>query len=221
MKKSALVAAYQKKLHQHGPSAQALQWTDRASQYARFEIISAAASELQSVLDVGCGLADLCHFLRSKGLNTTYTGVEIVPEFVNLASKSLCSYIDATVLHLDADTVPLPTGHCWAVTSGLFNNIMDDNWRFMTQMLHKMYSVAEIGISFNAMSTWVEYRNPDLWYVDPMEVFAFCKKELGGHPVLRHDYITRDGGFPFEFTMYVYKHPFTATNNRQDLVAYA
>ena len=33
--------------------------------------------------------------------------------------------------------------------------------------------------------------------------------ELGGHPVLRHDYVTRPGGFPFEFTMYVYKQPYS------------
>jgi hypothetical protein len=84
---------------------------------------------------------------------------------------------------------------------------MDDNWGFMTTTLRRMYAAARRGIAFNAMTSHVDYRDPELFYVDPMQVFAFCKAELGGHPVLRHDYVTRPGGFPYEFAIYVYKSP--------------
>ncbi|RVT84295.1 hypothetical protein DXV76_11455 [Rhodobacteraceae bacterium CCMM004] len=84
---------------------------------------------------------------------------------------------------------------------------MDDNWGFMTAVLRQMWAAAEKGIAFNAMTSHVDYRDPGLWYVDPGEVLAFCKSALGGHPVLVHDYVLREGGFPFEFALYVYKSP--------------
>ena len=44
---------------------------------------------LNSVLDIGCGFADFYHFLRSRGFNGQYLGVDIVPEFVSLAKESI------------------------------------------------------------------------------------------------------------------------------------
>jgi SAM-dependent methyltransferase len=207
MNKIGLIAEYQDKLLQHGPGPQAVQWADRASQYARFEILGVAVKNAESVLDIGCGLGEFCHYLRKQKSNAEYTGIEIVPEFVTLARENLIADTAATVIQMDADIDVLPEGKTWVVTSGMFNNKMENNWRFMTQILKKMYTAADIGIAFNAMSTSVEYRAPGLWYVDPIDVFAFCKNDLGGHPILRHDYVTRPGGFPFEFTIYVYKSP--------------
>ncbi len=202
-----IVANYTELLREKGSGAEAVQWADEASQRARFEVLSKVDPTLASVLDVGCGLADFLLFLREKGLTTRYTGVDIVPEFVDLANRTLENDDQAEALLLDAGGDDLPNGHDFAILSGAFNNAMPDNWGFMTTTLRKMYDAADVGIAFNAMSTWVDFQDPKLWYVDPMEVFAFCKRDLGGHPVLRHDYSTRDGGYPFEFAMYVYKEP--------------
>ena len=53
----------------------------------------------------------------------------------------------------------------------------------------------------------MDYVDDGLFYVDPTRVIDFCKIELGGHPILRHDYTLRPNGFPFEFSVYVYKKP--------------
>lgn len=207
MRKDDLVRNYRERLALHGPGPQAVQWADHGSHYARFVVLAEVAPVLGSVLDVGCGHGDFCHFLRSQGQTTRYTGVDIVPEFVDLANAAFHDDPAAQALLLDAETDTLPVGHDWAVLSGVFNNAMDDNRGFMETTLRRMWAATTKGIAFNAMSSWVDYRDPDLWYVDPMEVFAFAKRALGGHPVLRHDYVTRAGGYPFEFAMYVYKTP--------------
>jgi hypothetical protein len=93
----------------------------------------------------------------------------------------------------------------YVMLSGVFNNKMDDNQGFMHSTLERMFNAAEKGISFNAMSSYVDYKDEELYYVDPMDIFAFCKTKLGGHPVLRHDYVVSKDGYPFEFAMYVYK----------------
>lgn len=206
MNNDDLIKLYQKSLTDHGAGPKAVQWADAETQAARFAVLSEISDQIESVLDVGCGLADFCYYLRSRGSNARYLGVDIVPEFVELATNSLAEDPIASVELLSPDD-PLPEGHDYAVLSGVFNNKRNDNWGFMTDTLSRMWKVAKCGIAFNAMTSHVDYFDDDLWYVDPMRVFEFCKNELGGHPVLRHDYALREGGFPFEFAIYVYKQP--------------
>ena len=203
---TALIDHYRSLLERHGPSAQALQYSDAATQCARFAVLAGVADPLGSVLDVGCGLAHLHGYLRSAGFAGRYHGVDVVPEFVEHAARALADDPLAGASLADAEE-PLPGGFDHVLLSGVFNNRMEDNRGFMEGTLARMFEAAGRGIAFNAMSTHVEYRDPELYYVDPMEVFAFCKETLGGHPVLRHDYVLREGGFPFEFAMYVYKAP--------------
>lgn len=207
MSKADLIASYQKRLAEHGPGSEAVQYSDRASHFARFEVLIDIDPNMTSVLDVGCGLADFYHFLRARGSAACYHGIDIVPDFVDLAHIALADDATASVSLADAEDDALPSGFDYAVLSGVFNNRMDDNWGFMARTLRQMWAAADKGIAFNAMSSHVGYRDEGLFYVDPMQVFAFCKDDLGGHPVLRHDYVTRPGGFPFEFAMYVRKAP--------------
>ena len=200
-----LVAHYQALLKQHGPGSAAVQWADAASQDARFAVLSAIATDLGRVLDVGCGLCHLHAFLKGRVAFSDYHGVDIVPEFIDLANQAMADDPRASASLTGPDT-PLPACD-YALLSGVFNNTMPDNWGFMTQTLRRMWAAADKGIAFNAMTSHVDYKDPGLYYVDPMQVLNFCKTELGGHPVLRHDYSVRPGGFPFEFAMYVYKKP--------------
>lgn len=204
-----LIAHYQGLLDKHGPSAEAVQWADSATQRARFSILAEISDDLGSVLDFGCGLGDLCLHLRKNGFTGAYHGVDIVPDFVAHAN-AVFQDDDKAQASLIKPGEALPTGYDFVLLSGVFNNRMDDNRGFMEDTLRAMWDAAEKGIAFNAMSTWVDFQDDALWYVDPSEVFAFCKEELGGHPVLRHDYALRDGGYPFEFAVYVRKSPGTA-----------
>lgn len=200
-----LVAHYQSLLQKHGPSPQAVQYSDAATQSARFAVLAEIAPDLGTVLDVGCGLGHLYPFLKSRGHTGQYHGVDIVPEFVDYANAAMAGDPSAKAsLIAPQDPLP-PCDH--ALLSGVFNNRMDDNWGFMTSTLRRMWAAAKHGIAFNAMTNHVDYLDDDLFYVDPMKVFAFCKSELGGHPSLRHDYAVRPDGFPFEFAVYVRKSP--------------
>ena len=204
MDSKSLIKHYQKLYHEFGASAKAVQWADKQTQYKRFDVLSAVFDQPGSVLDVGCGLGDYYHYLRSKGQNCHYLGVDPVPEFVDHANRIMHDDPEASAKIVDPGT-QLPSGFDYVILSGVFNNVREDNWGFMTTMIQNMYQVATHAIAFNAMSTHVEYQDDNLFYVDPMDVFSFCKTELGGNPILRHDYVLKDGGYPFEFSMYVHK----------------
>lgn len=208
MANSDLIAAYQARFNTFGPSSEAVQYADRKTHFARFEILAGVDPSMKSVLDVGCGLADFCQYLRACGNKARYRGIDVVPEFVSHAQSVLADDPLASVSLGDAEE-DLPRGYDYVILSGVFNNVMEDNDGFMRNTLRRMFDAAEKGIAFNAMSVFVDYRDPDLFYADPMDIFAFCKSEFGGYPVLRHDYVTRLGGFPYEFAMYVYKSPRT------------
>jgi SAM-dependent methyltransferase len=200
-----LIAHYQALLAKHGPSAQAVQYADAETQTARFAVLTGIAPDLGRVLDVGCGLCHLHGFLKQRGGFSAYHGVDVVPEFITLANAAMADDPRASA-SLIAPEQDLPAcDH--ALLSGVFNNKMTDNWGFMTQTLRRMWAAADKGIAFNAMTSHVDSRDKGLYYVDPTEVFTFCKRELGGHPVLRHDYSVRQGGFPFEFAIYLHKTP--------------
>lgn len=195
---------YQKLLKSHGYGPEAVQYSDIQSQMARFEILMQVDINSKSILDVGCGLGDLWAFMREKDDKSDYMGLDIVPEFVNFSNSRFNDNAKAILVdNLDI----LPKGYEYAVVSGMFNNKMENNWEFMTKTLCSMFEAAEKGIAFNAMSTYVDYYDDNLYYVDPFKVWQFCKNELGGYPVLRHDYSLKENGFPFEFAIYVYKKP--------------
>jgi hypothetical protein len=130
--------------------------------------------------------------------------LDFVPGFIQAARQEFAgSPAEFEVFDLFKDAIP--TTYDYLLLSGVFNNQMDDNWGFMSHALRTMFEGARKGISFNAMSTYVDYHDDGLFYVDPGKVFDFCKKNLSNKVTLRHDYVLSEGGFPFEFAVYVYK----------------
>lgn len=209
--KDLLIRRYQERLATHGPSPQAVQWSDAESQSARFTVLYGIDPEMSSVLDFGCGLAGFCHFLRKQGNHARYHGLELVPEFVDVANSELADDPLAEISLADIEIDPPRQVYDYAVLSGVFNNRMDNNWNFMTSVLGRMFASCKKGMAFNAMSSFVDYEDSELYYSNPLEVLSFCKEELGGHPILRHDYTLGSGGFPFEYAIYLYKEPRFAT----------
>lgn len=201
-----LKSHYQDLFRRHGDSAQAAQHFDEKSQRRRFEVLADSFRDRKvSVLDVGCGPGHFADYLAARGLEFTYLGVDLVPEFVAAGKKRLVDRPGVDLLELDFRAQPLPEGRDYAVLCGVFNNKLPDNADFMKSTLKRMFTAAGKGIAFNALSTYVDYQDPALFYSDPCELLAFCKKELSRSVLLRHDYIVKEGGIPYEYAMYVYK----------------
>lgn len=206
MNSEAIVKHYQELYRKYGNAPESVQWADEGTQYKRFEILSKISTNISSVLDVGCGLGDFYKHLRSAGFNGKYFGVDIVPEFVQ-ECKALFGNDEnakASLVRLDGG---LPLGYDYVFASGIFNNKRSDNFEFMQSTIGDMISVAKKGVAFNALSIYVDYEAEDLYYSDPLVVFDYLKREMGVHPVLKHDYVLSENRFPYEYTMYVHKYP--------------
>tara|TARA_B110000259_G_scaffold188065_1_gene244751 strand:+ start:4948 stop:5571 length:624 start_codon:yes stop_codon:yes gene_type:complete len=203
-----LIQYYESLFEVHGgESGKSVQAASTKQQNQRFQILFEMANDMNSVLDVGCGLGHMLKFMQSFNSYSgqiNYHGVDFIPSFVDYCQKNLSSDL-ANFQKLDLNNEVLPDTQDYCLLSGVFNNVMPNNDEFMKSTLKKMFNASNKGIAFNALSTYVDYQDKDLYYSNPVEIFDFCKTELSNKVILRHEYQTKPNVIPFEYTVYVYK----------------
>ncbi|MGE3556389.1 MAG: class I SAM-dependent methyltransferase [Candidatus Obscuribacterales bacterium] len=200
----ALKEHYSERAIEHGDSAPATNWPDRESQERRLEILCSIADLSEaSILDFGCGTGHLLTYLREKHcFEGTYTGVDICPEMIEIAGRK---FPEDVFECRDILAEPIrEKSFDYVMVSGVFNNRVEDNWGMMKEILSGLFPLCRKGLAFNNLSTFVDFFAEDLFYVDPCEVFRFCKENLSPLVSIRHDYLSKPDTVPFEFTTFVY-----------------
>jgi hypothetical protein len=180
---------------------------DRATQYLRFERIIKPFREILndnvSLHDFGCGVCDLHQYLLNEGIGHDYSGTEVIQEMVDHAKGK---YPGIKVYNRDVISNPVPDKYDIVVFSGglyLPGSVPGDEWeKFVYKVLDTMWNMSNIGISFNLLTTYSDYRRPDLFYVDPKEMFDFCVTRMSRFVTLDHSYPL------YEWTIAVFKPEF-------------
>ena len=191
-----LIESYSKTLETYGDTAEAVHWTS-ASQCYRFKVLTEiAVLESENILDYGCGKGDLYEYLHDSGFRGLYTGFDINPELIALAEKK---FPGIRFEVLDVEEKAINESFDYVLISGVFNNRISNNWSVMTNVLKATYACASRGLAFNAVSTYVNFRQPMMNYVSPEKCFRFCMSHLSPYVTLRHD------NLPFNFAVYVYR----------------
>jgi SAM-dependent methyltransferase len=187
---------------QHGDAPESAQWSSRASQEKRLELLCELGDLRRAkVLDLGCGTAHLLEFLRSqRAFEGEYVGWDLAEPALELARARLPG---VRLERRDIFSQGVGEDFDHVLISGVFNNKVSDNWAYLTSTLKLLWPHCRRGLAFNLLSTYVDWFEDDLFYADPERVFRFCKEELSPAVALRHDYLVREGAPPFEFTVYV------------------
>lgn len=194
--KQHLIEIYARTLEQFGDTPEAVHWRGVSQRY-RFKVLTEIADlSAADVLDYGCGKGDLYPYLLEMGFRGRYTGFDINPELISLAQKKFPGARFA-VKDLEEDDAGEPFDY--VLMSGIFNNRLADNWGMMTAVLRKAFAVARLGLAFNAISTYVNTEQPEMYYASPEETLRFCLSELSRDVTLKH------GEPPFNFGVYVYR----------------
>ena len=188
----------------HGNSPKSVHWTDTKTQEKRFEILLEIDKNIESLIDVGCGLGDMYEYLLKRGFKGRYCGTDFVEEFIESARQKFTS-ANAVFKLNDIKNEDLPVGYDYVFLSGVFNNKMEGNKEFMINTINKMYAACKKGVAFNSMSTYVDYQDEILYYTNPLEIFDYCKRNLTRKVVLRHDYLVKENSVPYEYAIYLYK----------------
>lgn len=132
-----------------------------------------------SICDIGCGTCDLHKYLNENEISHHYTGIEIVPEIIEDARKA---HPDVEILNIDFLAESFANRFDFVVLSGMLNipgQSELSTWEaFIFNCITKMFESAEIGISFNALTTYTSFRSEELYYLDPSKVLDFINTNL-------------------------------------------
>jgi ubiquinone/menaquinone biosynthesis C-methylase UbiE len=195
--KKEIIKRYTDRFDRLGGVVEALGSGSDEHQAIRYKVLSEIADlGGQRVLDVGCGFGGFVDYCRHYGQPVTYTGIDIVPAFLEEASKR---HPEEEFLEMDILDAPDDLEYDYVVSSQAFNNRFgeSDNLNVIKKVISKCFRIAKKGVAFDMMSSHVDFREDHLYYFDPAEVFSFCKT-LTKRVSLRHDYPL------FEFCVYLY-----------------
>lgn len=195
------IKAYDHAVDAFGVTSKAVMWDDPQTQYFRFaELIRCVDlnDDKKKLLDVGCGNGEFFKFLNLMGYRGTYTGYDINKKLLAQAEKRFASINVKNVNILSNE--PSDKEFDYVTLSGVFNMNTGQTPAYVYEFLTRMFSMCNIAIAFNLISTHVTFRDERMFYLDPAETLAFCIANLSKRTSLYH------GNLPYNYTVIVYKN---------------
>lgn len=205
---------YSELVSKHGDGPEAVQQRDVSTQERRMEsLLQVGDIHKAKILDFGCGTG---HFLsvieKLHGFEGEYVGYDITPGLIDVAKKK---FPESRFEVRNIFEEGVPEDFDYVFISGVFNNRVGENWGWMTDALEILFQRTNKGLAFNNLTTYVDYFDDGLFYVDPCDVFNFCKEVLSPLVTLKHDYCVKENVVPFEFSTFVYRTDIPSVSKRQ------
>lgn len=176
-------------------------WHQKGAAHQRFRQMWAEIDfNNKSVLDVGCGFGEMGKFLLKRYEGVSYTGVDIVPEFISEAKKLLPEGI---FLVGDYFEKPIEKKFDVVLASGTINSNVGsdkDNMNYRKKAVKVMFEHTKYVLIFNMLGAHPKpsnNRKSNVWYADSLEVLEYCMS-LTRRVVLRANY------HPTDFTILMY-----------------
>jgi trans-aconitate methyltransferase len=152
-----------------------------------------------SLLDYGCGLADLKGYLDNRFSNFDYTGVDLVTEFID---DNRHVYPDATFMQVSAPS-DVTRSFDYVAMSGIFNILYVPNREahrdIIRNIITELFAKCEVAMVMSFMTDRVDFQAADAYHENTHELMAFCTQHLSSRWLLDQSYM------PYEFTVTVFK----------------
>lgn len=185
---------YLPKLNYEKSESGCLGWENQEAQELRFKVLERVIFPHASILDVGCGLGNLYDYLRNRGYNFGYTGVDILPEMIfrakekNPQQEFLCTNIftDDLLASRKFDIV---------YASGIFNIELGNNDDFLRSALRKFVSLSDKFVVFNLLHCRSKTKEAGYYYQSPDNVrqLLACMENVNSENVVfADDYLDND-----------------------------
>lgn len=143
------------------------------SQDMKFNIVSKYINEQDSVLDIGCGIADLNYFLLKKKWKGNYEGIDISPKMVQMSNKRLEQRL---VKCIDIVEEEYKKNHDVVVSISTLQHrpLFEDQDEYIKKIVKKMFSICNKYVVFDVFSDkFVDYINEENLYVSPVSFLDF------------------------------------------------
>jgi SAM-dependent methyltransferase len=183
---------YTENILKYGKKAESVGWGSQEKQDLRFSKLLSVVERRDSIIslnELGCGYGELVKFCAKSGYHLKeYYGYDISDQMLIHAREYLNDFPDINLYN----SSKIYTKADYTVASGIFNVKFDnklENWEvYVKSTLVDMFEHSEKGMSFNLLTSYVDYETENLYYANPAFYFDFCKKELSKKINLIHDY---------------------------------
>jgi tRNA G46 methylase TrmB len=184
---SQVIRRYQQRIAEHGPTFASLNSGSEEKQAIRQWVhATALRGERPSILEIGCGLGDFYKYLIGQKRDCSYHGYDIVPEYIAECRRVYPqSKFEVRNIFIDG----IEGGYDTVVMSQVLNNRYQksDNLQVMQRALELAFQHTRVSVSVDMLSTYVDFRNPDLFYYSPEDIFRMAKA-IAPRVLIRHDY---------------------------------
>ena len=204
---------YESHVRRFGYGYKALGFGRRSSQEKRFGALAAIGNfDGATVLDVGCGFGDFLAWLRARGVQPRYTGLDLTASMIERCRKRFSGEAAARFLVGDALTWQADGEYDYVIASGIFGYHARDTRARIRPTLERLFAVTGTGLAVNFLSGCAPTRSPGRLYVHPADVLQYA---LHLTPAVRLDHTY----MPNDFTLCMYKNPAWEQQppHRQDL----
>ena len=173
----------------------ALGWLTRRDQQIRFEVLTGIAElKGKTVLDAGCGYADLLDFLLPDNTPAHYYGVEQIPELIDEAKNRCRHFKNVSFIERNFSTANLPVTD-YVFASGSLNYRSTDPG-YVLKAITKLFECCRLGLAFNLLK---HVSHPGLLVAyQPEIILAHCR-------TLSTKVIFTDGYADEDFTIWMYR----------------
>ncbi len=192
MSHDQIIKRHQHAFKQFGHHPNALLWSGVKIQYLRFEqLAKIGILSDDSLLDVGCGFADLYFYLKQQGVQTDYQGIDIVKEFITKASSlyptAKLSTDDIFSLNLRDNSTD------YVMLSGALNYVFDDAKINAKQTIERMFATCRKGVAFNLLDDSDHWSNSreDLQTYNKVEVESWVSSLTSNYQLI-DNYLNND-----------------------------
>ena len=144
-----------------------------------------------SVLDVGCGVAHLHTYLKNKGWNGKYLGIDPNKKAIDMIDENI------NAMHGTIEDLPDFMKYDWVIANGVFNLGLKEEHSFW--IIDNMISHANKGIIFNMLLA--PYEDPKYEAYNPMWIHYKLQEYDHKKIEIIERYMKNDE----EFTVYFYK----------------
>lgn len=183
---------YTDSLKEHGVSSKAVGWSTGDGQKLRFDKLVEVIedkNEAFNVNDLGCGYGAMFEYFEKYGFNITkYYGYDISEDMLKTAKEQIGKSEKVELFQ----NSKLQTKADYSFVSGIFNVRFEgdnESWtKFIEDTLKDLDKNSIKGFAFNVLTSYVDYKEPHLYYADPMYFFDFCKRNFSKKVSLLHDY---------------------------------
>jgi cyclopropane fatty-acyl-phospholipid synthase-like methyltransferase len=188
---------YKREFELYGKDARSLGWS-KNSQELRFETLKQMVEiRGKSLLDIGCGFADLFVYLKNANLlPSKYVGIEPFEPFYKISEQNLKDDLTASVFSCDFQNFSSEEKFDFVVAIGICNLKIQDNYQYLFELIDRMllFSIDLVFISVlsNSAPKELQILNQDLsFYFDENQVSSHLEK-LGYAFTIHKNYLPHD-----------------------------